>query len=174
MRSSSAGSGPSSRVRGSRRFPFTADLAGGEACRVRWRRAFRTSEERAREPRGSRLSPHQAAVVPTASQASAAAAGTRYSTRPNSDRPRSAAPPRPPQPPPRPRPSLTLAIGRRRSPPPAAAAAGDIAAPRRGEDLNIPACTAPRAASPRAGCVTAQATRTRGRPGQRRSCLATR
>eukprot|EP00071_Canis_lupus_P042807 XP_022276364.1 uncharacterized protein LOC111096469 [Canis lupus familiaris] len=29
MRSSSAGSGPSSRVRDSRRFPFTADLAGG-------------------------------------------------------------------------------------------------------------------------------------------------
>lgn len=87
------------------------------------------------------LTPHQAAVAPTASQASAAAAGTRYSTRPSSDRPRSAAPP---QPQPRPRPSLTLAIGRRRSPPPGTAAAGDIAAPRRGEDLNIPACTAPR------------------------------
>lgn len=109
--------------------------------RIRWRRAFRTSEEKARGPRGSRLSPHQAAVAPTASQASAAAAGTRYRTRPSSDRPRSAAPP-PPQP--RARQSLTLAMGRRRSPPPGAAAAGDIAAPRRGEDLNIPACTAPR------------------------------
>ncbi|TKC34723.1 hypothetical protein EI555_006106, partial [Monodon monoceros] len=55
-----------------------------------------------------------AAVAPTASQASAAAAGTRYSTRPSSDRTRSAAPAGPPQPQPRPRPSLTLANGRRR------------------------------------------------------------
>lgn len=140
MSSSSAGSGPSSRVRGSRRFPLAVDLAGGEANSVRRCRAFRTKEDKGREPRGSRLSPHQAAVAPTASQASAAAAGTRYSRRPTSDRPRSAAPACPPRP--RPRPSLTLAMDRRRSPAPAAAAAGDIAAPRRGGDLNIPACTA--------------------------------
>ncbi|XP_012495689.1 PREDICTED: dnaJ homolog subfamily C member 30-like [Propithecus coquereli] len=81
MRSSSAGSGPSSRVRGSRRFPFTADLVGGEASSVRRRRAFRTSEDKAREPRGSGLSPHQAAVAPTASQASAATAGTSRRSR---------------------------------------------------------------------------------------------
>lgn len=171
MRSSSAGSGPLSGLRGSRRFPFAADLAGGEASSVRRRRAFQTSEESAREPRGSRLSPHQAAVAPTASQASAAAAGTRYSTRPSSDRPRSAAPAGRPQP--QPRPSLTLAIGRRRLPPPAATAAGDIAAPRRGEDLNIPACTAQRAASTRADYVTAHATRTRDCDGKC-YCLATR
>ena len=91
----SAGPSPWKRRGGSRRLPFTADYAGGKVSSVPWQRVFRTSEVRkAREPRGSRRRPHQTAVAPTASQASVTAtpAGTKYSTRPSSHRPSSAAP----------------------------------------------------------------------------------
>lgn len=80
MSKSSAESGPPSGLRGSQRLPLTADLAGGgEAVSAGrgWRRESRTNDDRPRGPRGSRLRPHQAALAPTASQASAAAAGTR-------------------------------------------------------------------------------------------------
>lgn len=77
MSKSSAGSGPPRGLRGSQRLPLTAVLAGGgEAVSAGrgWRRGSRTNGD---GPRGSRLRPHQAALAPTASQASAAAAGTR-------------------------------------------------------------------------------------------------